>query len=89
MSARPRATTARSDSGSAPTTVNTALVPSREQRSAALAFPDDMGVGQQEPVSGEHDGGAEALPARAAASLRYAEAGDLRREFGGDPGDDL
>jgi hypothetical protein len=45
-------------------------------------------VGQQEPVVGEHDGGAGAtLHAAAAGALRVLERGHAGRELGGHGGD--
>src|SRR6202034_230579 len=52
----------------------------------ALATPHDVGIGQQEPVAGEHDGRAEALPAPPAAALRHPQARDRGCELGSHAG---
>ena len=82
----PRArTTARSDSGSAPTTSTSASVPSPNTARPRGAPADDVRVGQQQPVVGDDDGRAGAAAAVAAGDL---QGGDVRGQLGGDGGDD-
>ena len=79
-------TTARSESGSVPATVNAQLAAVGEPRVAAVARADHVGRGEQEAVVGQDDAaaGARLDPAAARAPL-HPQAGDRRREPLGDP----
>ena len=89
--------TARSDSGSAPTTPERGRGAVRERGGAGRGAAHHVRVGEQEAVPGEDDARAEALPAPAApaaagiapAGLGHPQAGHLAGELGRDPGDDL
>ena len=72
-------TTARSDSGSAPTTSTAVLVPSAKSSLAGLGAAHHMGVREQIPVRGEQHGRTGADPEPAVASVAgHFERGDVR-----------
>ena len=85
--------TARSDSGSAPTTRNGVVGAVRERGRAGRGAAHHVGVGEDEAVPGEDHARAEALPAPAATAPRpglgHPQAGHLAGELGRDPGHDL
>ena len=84
VAARAR-TTARSDSGSAPTTSTSASAPSLNTARPRTARDDHVRVGEEQPVGREDDGRARAAATVAAGHLQR---GDVRREVRGDGGDD-